>query len=148
MLYIFAGRYIEHLSLNFCPLLQNGVCCTANRIFVAGCYPSDIYIYTWKGVHIQTLSHQDLGLETSDTMKALQCSTNGTLLHLAVDKNTSSVNSLHAYRVSIRIHIISCMDSKESGESLMTQFYNYMLNTNSHVLITSIHITHPSKGGN
>ena len=143
-----AGRHIEHVSLNFCPSLQNGVCSTTNRIFVASFYPSDICIYTWKGVHIQTLSRQDLGLERGDIIKALQCTTNEALLHLAVGKDAISVNSLHAYRVSIRIYIISFIDSKESGVSLMKQVYNYMLNTNSYVLITSRHITHPSKGGN
>ena len=136
MFCIVAGRHIEHISLNFAPLIRNGVCCTTNRIFVAGY--TGVYIYTWKGFHIQTLSLQDLGLEEGDTTQALQCSTNGTLLHLAVGKVPFSVNSLHAYRVSIRIHIISCTDCKESVVSLMKQFYKYMLNTNSCVLLPVI----------
>ena len=104
MFCIVAGRHIEHISLNFSPVFENGVSCTTNRIFVATLFPAGINIYTWKGVHIQTLSHQDLGLERSNTINALQCTTNGALLHLAVGKLVC--RSLHAYRVSIRIYII------------------------------------------
>ena len=110
------GMHIEHISLSFMPSIHNGLCCTTNRIFVACFQSPDIYIYTWKGVHIETISHQDLGLEEKDIIHAVQCNINGTLLHQAVGKDDKSVNSLHTYRIHPVYTPVEMRDDKHQTE--------------------------------
>ena len=80
------------------PFLWNAVTCSPDHIFVSAYGPS-IYIHTWRGRPIQSISHQQLGLQEDQDIEAIKCNNTNHTLHLAVGDGTV-VRSLHVYKVS------------------------------------------------
>ena len=78
------------MSLPYAPL---HVCCSADYIFVYEHGPRAVHVHSWTGLHIQTLSHQQLGVKEIKRISAIGCSNDGTVLQLATD------DTLHACKV-------------------------------------------------
>ena len=93
---MFAGKHDKHVSLAYIRP-ESTVCCSAGYLFVAEHTPS-VHLYSLTGVHIQTLSYQQLDLGENDCIHAIQCNHDGTVLQLAIG-DRSAVRSLHAYKV-------------------------------------------------
>ena len=91
-----AGKHEERFSRPNTAKHWTAVCCSSHYIFVADRHC--VHVYSWTGRCIQTLSQQQLGIGKNDTMHAIQCNHDGTVLQLAKG-DRRCVRSLHAYKV-------------------------------------------------
>ena len=95
MYYNVAGKHEKHVSL---PSKAGLVCCSADYIFSSSQYGNlAVHVYSWRGVLIQTLSHQQLGIRKDHSISAIQCNKDGTVLQLAIV--TRGGRTLRAYKV-------------------------------------------------
>ena len=108
VLHYVVGKHC-HIALKYTTQYFNAICCNANNIFLASKYPPGIHIYTWKGVHVQALSHQDLKIQRRDIIQEINCDADGTFVQMAVGRNNSTVNALLAYKVISRCQIKMCL---------------------------------------
>ena len=88
----------NHIQLAYDPFPWNAVTCSPDHIFVST-YSSSIYIHTWSGRPIQSISQQQLGLQEDQLIQAIKYNNTDRTLHLAVGY-AGDVRSLHVYKVS------------------------------------------------
>ena len=102
-----AGKHEHHVGLSYKPSERNSVCCTSDYIFVAvsasytpenGWRHAAVNVHSWTGLHLSTLSQQQLGV-WKRSIDTIQSSRDGELLHLAIG-TVVNVCSLHTYKVS------------------------------------------------
>ena len=80
---------------------QHGVACNNDHILVPRFgLPSMVHIYTWGGLHTQTITHEQLGLQPNDYISAIYCSNTENPLHLCVGDWEANVRSFHGYKVN------------------------------------------------
>ena len=77
------------------------VCCSADYIFVGSHFPAVVHVCSWTGIHIQTLSQNQLGFDEDHSwIHAIQCNHDGTTLHLATGSSDEVLKlSLQSYKV-------------------------------------------------
>ena len=94
-----AGKLEEDIRLPYKPIAKKAVCCSTDYIFVTSRDPIAVQVHHSRtGLHIQTLSHQQLGVRQNSYIHANQCNHDGTVLQLAIGDGLA-VRSLHTYKV-------------------------------------------------
>ena len=90
-----AGEQEKTFEVAYSLIDHGDVCCCPDYIFLAHYAGVSVHVYSWTGYHIQTLSHQQLGIWADDMIRAIQCNHDGTVLQLATGAD-HGVYSLHA----------------------------------------------------
>ena len=91
-----AGKHVKHVSL---PYEADLVCCSADYVFSSYRYGNPaVHVYSWRGVLIQTLSPQQLGIRRDHKIRVIQCNKDGTVLQL-VTRGGRGLHTLRAYKV-------------------------------------------------
>ena len=120
----------HHIKLPYLPALRHAVMCNNHAILVAARYPAALHIHSWSGQHLQTLTHQQLGIQEDDEIWAAAYNDRRQTLQLATgDRYSGRVDRLYSCSVSHS-----------------TSPYTHPSRTNTHTSHTTpVHsITHPS----
>ena len=95
-----AGEHEKTFEVAYTFIGLGNVCCCPDYILLADIYHASVYVYSWTGHRIQTLSRRQLGIGKEDEILAIQCNHDGTVLQLVIgDRYAYGVHSLHAYKV-------------------------------------------------
>ena len=101
----FQGKHISHKQLGFTPQVLLGVTCSADYIFVAEYYSSNIHVFNWHGEEFAQLSIAQLQQNKDQWVQCLHFVHNGSLLIVAVGKLMTE-NALNGLLKTVRDALI------------------------------------------
>ena len=92
------GKHIHHKKLTYKQAVRHAVTAWSGHIVVAEQCPPALHIYTDRGKHVASKTHEQLGLDKNASVSGIRCDSDG-VLHVCVGSTWEAITSLHAFKV-------------------------------------------------